>query len=84
MIVPVFLVCKAQRQTRPVGDDNLPSVLVDGACSYEGRDRYLLGSKIGAKCSRLGSPELIAVWKDPEFAPAQRAFYYARVIRGVF
>ncbi|MGF6177322.1 DUF3604 domain-containing protein [Ensifer sp. 4252] len=28
----------------------------------------------------IGDPELIAVWKDPEFDPAQRAFYYGRVI----
>jgi hypothetical protein len=28
----------------------------------------------------IGSPELIAVWKDPAFDPALRAFYYARVI----
>jgi len=28
----------------------------------------------------IGDPELIAVWKDPEFDPALRAFYYARVI----
>jgi hypothetical protein len=28
----------------------------------------------------IGSPELISVWKDPEFDPAQSAFYYGRVI----
>jgi Protein of unknown function (DUF3604) len=28
----------------------------------------------------IGAPELIAVWKDPSFDAAQRAFYYARVI----
>jgi len=28
----------------------------------------------------IGNPELSVIWEDPEFNPAERAFYYARVL----
>ena len=35
----------------------------------------------GAFTTDKGAPELTAVWEDPNFNPAQQAFYYSRVIQ---
>jgi hypothetical protein len=53
---------------KPAKDGNLPPV----------------GNTVDVKnatwTNTIGSPELIKVWKDPDFNSTQSAFYYARVI----
>jgi hypothetical protein len=50
----------------------------------EGRCKTPVGSTVDVAnatwTNTIGAPELIAVWKDPQFDAKQRAFYYARVI----
>jgi hypothetical protein len=50
----------------------------------DGRCKTPVGSTVDVEgttwTNTIGAPELIAVWKDPEFDPAQRAFYYGRAI----
>lgn len=50
----------------------------------DGRARQPVGSTVDVAnatwTNTIGAPELITVWKDPEFDPRQRAFYYARVL----
>ena len=50
----------------------------------DGRCRTSVGNTVDVAnatwTNTIGAPELIAVWRDPEFDPALRAFYYGRVI----
>jgi len=50
----------------------------------DGRSKTPVGNTVDVAnatwTNTIGAPELIAVWKDPQFDAKQRAFYYARVI----
>ena len=66
--------------------ERIYDVVVSGGrkIDADGRCRTAVGNTVDIAnatwTNTIGAPELITVWKDPQFDAKQRAFYYARVL----
>jgi Protein of unknown function (DUF3604) len=66
--------------------ERIYDVAVSGkrAIDREGRAREPVGNTVDVAAATfrnsIGAPMLFAFWEDPDFDPAERAFYYVRVL----
>ena len=73
-------------QARTVELQRIYDVAVSGGrkIGADGRSTEPVGNTVNIPnatwTNTIGAGEMITVWKDPDFNPALRAFYYARVI----
>jgi hypothetical protein len=69
---------KLQERIYDVAESGGRKIEADGRCKIP------VGSTVDVAnatwTNTIGAPELISVWKDPDFDPALRAFYYVRVL----
>lgn len=69
---------KTQERVYDVAVSGGRKIDADGRCKAPVGNTVDVGNATWT--NTIGSPELITVWKDPQFDAKQRAFYYARVI----
>jgi hypothetical protein len=85
-VLGLLLIVKGWVDKNDKPQERIYDVAVSGGRKIEadGRCKTPVGSTVNVEnafwTNTIGAPELIAVWKDPDFDPAQRAFYYVRVI----
>jgi len=81
-----YQIVKGWLDAKGVLHERIYDVAVSGGrpIGADGRCTVPVGSTVDVEnatwSNTIGSPELIAVWKDPDFDAKQRAFYYGRVI----
>ena len=81
-----FQVIKGWLDAKDQVHERIYDVAVSGSRTIgaDGRCKTPVGNTVDVPnatwTNTIGASELIAFWKDPQFDPAERAFYYGRVI----